>query len=134
MLAQPSVSAVSAVSPVRPTLSSVRRISATRSVPAFATAPNTCRPPSGLSTLPTRTSRCRSPSWQLRMNVESKLMATAGADAAGPIVAASRSRSPSLSVWLRRVSWLVPAATGSRWASTPTATRWVMSADRRACS
>src|SRR4051812_39201573 len=37
----------------------------------FATAPNTCRAPSDVSTLPTRTSRCRSPSRQLRMNVES---------------------------------------------------------------
>jgi hypothetical protein len=125
MLEQPSVNAVSAVSQVPPTLSSVRRISAVISVPLRATAPNTCRPPSCLSTLPTRTSRCRSPSWQLRMNVESKLMAIAGAGvaAAGLTAAASRSCSPSLSVWLRNVSGLFPAATGSKCASTPTATR-----------
>ena len=57
----------------------------------------------------------------------SKLRAIAGAAAvaatSGLTAAASRSRSPSLSVWLRRVSWLVPAATGSKWASTPAATR-----------
>ena len=57
-------------------------------------------PAAGLvSALPTRTSRCRSPSWQLRMNVESKLRVIAGAAAAsaasGSTVAASRSRSPS---------------------------------------
>ena len=40
------------------------------SVSALATAPNTCRPPLAVSTLPTRTSRCRSPSSRLRMNVE----------------------------------------------------------------
>lgn len=79
MLEQPSVNAVSSVALVRPRVSRVRRISAVMPVPAFATAPNTCRPPSGVSALPTRTSRCRSPSWQLRMKVESKLMAIAGA-------------------------------------------------------
>ena len=67
---QPSVKAVSAVSPVLPTASRARRISAPMSVLAFATAPKTCRPPDSVSTLPIRTSRCRSPSSQLRMKVE----------------------------------------------------------------
>src|SRR5690349_13969456 len=59
-------------------------ISTARSVSVLATAPNTCRPPAAVSTLPTRTSRCRSPSWQLRMKVESKLMLIiGGATAAG---------------------------------------------------
>src|SRR3954452_14557171 len=66
----PSVKAVSTVSSVRPTVSRLRPISASRSVSALATAPKTCRPPVSVSTLPTRTSRCRSPSSQLRMNVE----------------------------------------------------------------
>src|SRR3954466_530343 len=68
---QPSVKAVSAVSPVLPTVSRARRISAPMSVLTFATAPKTCRPPDSVSTLPIRTSRCRWPSSQLRMKVES---------------------------------------------------------------
>src|SRR4051812_799689 len=121
---QPSVKAVSSVSPVRPTVSRVRRINAAMSVPLLVTAPNTCRPPSDVSALPTRTSRYRSPSWQLRMNVESKLRVIADAGGGtGLIVAASPGRSPALSVWPRRVSWLVPAATGRRWPSPPGATR-----------
>ena len=70
---QPSVKAVSAVSPVLPTASRARRISAPMSVLTFATAPKTCHPPDSVSTLPIRTSRCRWPSSQLRMKVESKV-------------------------------------------------------------
>src|SRR3954447_8082865 len=70
---QPSVKAVSAVSPVLPMVSRARRISAPMSVLTFATAPKTCRPPDSVSTLPIRTSRCRWPSSQLRMKVESKV-------------------------------------------------------------
>ena len=62
---QPSVKAVNAVSSVRPTASRFRRISTSMSVSALATAPKTWRPPDSVSTLPTRTSRCRSPSSQL---------------------------------------------------------------------
>src|SRR5689334_21796986 len=52
---QPSVNAVSSVSSVPPTVSRFRRISTARSVSVLATAPNTCRPPAAVSTLPTRT-------------------------------------------------------------------------------
>jgi hypothetical protein len=58
----PSVNAVTSVSAARPTVSRLRRISVAIFVSVFATAPNTCRPPPDVSTLPTRTSRCRSPS------------------------------------------------------------------------
>ena len=51
------------------------------SVLTFATAPKTCRPPDSVSTLPIRTSRCRSPSSQLRMKVESKVTTIAFASA-----------------------------------------------------
>ena len=44
---QPSANTVSAVSRAQPRASSVRRIGAAMSVPAFATAPNTCRSPPG---------------------------------------------------------------------------------------
>ena len=117
------MNAVDTVSAVRPTVSRLRRISAAMSVSVLATAPNTCRPPSDVSTLPTRTSRCRSPSWQLRMKVESKVTVIADAAAAGLTAGASRSCSPILSVWPRNVSGLVPASTGRRCASTPAATR-----------
>jgi hypothetical protein len=73
------VKAVSAVSPVLPMASRARRISAPMSVLAFATAPKTCRPPDAVSTLPIRTSRCRSPASQLRMKVESKVTMIAAA-------------------------------------------------------
>src|ERR1700757_3349171 len=59
---QPSVKAVNAVLSVRPTASRFRWISPARSVPALATALKNWRPPEVVSTLPTRTSRCRSPS------------------------------------------------------------------------
>jgi hypothetical protein len=57
----PSVKAVTLVVSVRPTVSKVRWINAVISVFALATAPKTWRPPSTVSTLPTRTSKCRSP-------------------------------------------------------------------------
>ena len=50
---QPAVNAVTSVSSVRPTARRLRRIGAERSVSAFATAPNTCRPALAASTLPT---------------------------------------------------------------------------------
>src|SRR5271165_6367189 len=80
---QPSVNAVNVVAAVRPTVSRLRRSSTAISVPAFATAPKTCRLPSDVSTLPTRTSKCRSPSWQLRMKVESRVTVMLAAAAAG---------------------------------------------------
>src|SRR3954447_12013557 len=120
---QPSVNAVSSVLSVRPIVSRFRRIRTAMSVPALATAPNTCRPPPGVSTLPMRTSKCRSPLWQLRMKVESKGMVMADAAAAGLTAAALRSCSPTFSVWPRKVSGLFPASTGSRCSSTPAATR-----------
>ena len=85
---QPSVNAVSAVPSVRPTASRLRRISAARSVSVFATAPKTCRRPVAVSTLPIRTSRCRSPSSQLRMKVESKVTTIASAPVGGGFIAA----------------------------------------------
>ena len=131
---QPSVNAVSSVSLVLPTVSRLRRISTAMPVSVLATAPKTCRPPSGVSTLPTRTSRCRSPSWRPRMKVESRLMVTADAAAAGLTAAALRSCSPTLSVWPRKVSGLLPASTGRRCASTPAATRKGIRAERCARS
>src|ERR1700677_2727799 len=71
---QPSVNAVRSLSSVQPTASRFRLISVVMAVSLFATAPNTCRPPQGVSTLPTRTSRQRSLAWRLRMKLESKLM------------------------------------------------------------
>jgi len=102
----PSVNAVTSVSAARPTVSRLRRISVAIFVSVFATAPNTCRPPPDVSTLPTRTSRCRSPSWQPRMNVVSTVTVIADAPDAGLTVAASRSCSPALNVWPRSVSGL----------------------------
>ena len=67
------------------------RIIAAMSVSTFATAPKTCRLPSDVSTLPTRTSRCRSPSWQLRMKVEwPTVTVMLAAAAAGLVARASR--------------------------------------------
>jgi hypothetical protein len=131
---QPSVKAVSSVVSLRPTVSRVRWINAVRSVSALATAPKTWRPPSAVSTLPTRTSKWRSPSSQLRMKVESKLIVIAAVAAGGFCAAASASCLPTCSVWLRNVSGLVPASTGSRCCSTSAATRNGISADSRACS
>src|SRR5271166_5961721 len=91
---QPSVKAVTTVASVRPTAPRFRWISAEMSVLAFATAPNTCRPPSLVSTFPTRTSKCRSPSSRLRMKVESTLTVIAAAIAVGPLAAAVPSCSP----------------------------------------
>ena len=87
----PSVNAVNSVSAARPTVSRLRRIITAISVSEFTTAPNTCRPPPDVSTLPTRTSRCRSPSWQPRMKVESTVTVIAGTAAKGLTAAASRS-------------------------------------------
>ncbi len=101
---QPSVKAVSAVSLVRPTASRLQRISAWMSVPALATAPKTCRAPDCVSTFPIRTSRCRSPSAPLRMNVESRVTTTADAAASGLIAAHSPSASPTFRVWRRKVA------------------------------
>ena len=53
---QPSVNAVTSVSSVRPTARRLCWISTEMLVSALATAPNTCRPPLAVSTLPTRTS------------------------------------------------------------------------------
>src|SRR5208283_5349065 len=131
---QPSVNAVNVVAAVRPTVSRPRRISTAISVPAFATAPKTWRLPSDVSMLPTRTSRCRSPSWQLRMKVESTVTVMLAAAAAGLTAGASRSRSPILSVWPRKVSGLFPASTGRRCASTPAATRYGIRAEKCARS
>jgi hypothetical protein len=66
-LEQPSVNAVKAVCSVRQTASRLRLISTFRSDSALARAPKTCRPPNFVSTLPMRTSRCRSAFSQLRM-------------------------------------------------------------------
>ena len=101
---QPSVNAVSTVSLVRPTASRLPRISAARSVSVFATAPNTCLPPVAVSTLPILTSRCRSPSSQLRMKVESKVTVIISAGVAGSTVAGIGSSSATLKVWRRKVS------------------------------
>jgi hypothetical protein len=75
-----------------------------------------------------------SPSSRLRMKVESKLIVIAGAAADGFSDAASASRSPTCSVWLRNVSGLVPASIGNRCCITSAATRYGISADSRACS
>ena len=73
------------------------------SVSVLATAPKTRRPPDFVSTLPTRTSRCRSPVSQLRMNVESSVTTTAGAIVSGVMTAHSRSASPTFRAWRRTV-------------------------------
>src|SRR4051794_5600226 len=67
----------------------LRRISAARSVSVFATAPNTCLRPVAVSTLPIRTSTCRSPASQLRMKVESKVTTIASDGVAGSAAATS---------------------------------------------
>jgi hypothetical protein len=120
---QPSVNAVTAVSAVRPTVSRLRRISIAISVSVLATAPKTCRPPSDVSTLPMRTSRWRSSSWQPRMNVESTVTVIADAATIGLATVPSRRCLPTLSVCPRNVSGLFPASTGKRCANTPAATR-----------
>ena len=121
---QPSVNAVTSVSSVRLTARRLCRISAEMSVTAFATAPNTCRPPLAVSTFPTRTSRCRSPSSRLRMNVESTLTVIAAAAAVvGWSAVAVPSCSPIRSVWWRNVSGLLPASMGNRCCRTSAATR-----------
>ena len=101
---QPSVKAVNAVLSARPTASRLRRISARMSVPALATAPKTWRLPDGVSTLPTRTFRCRAPSAQLRMNVESKVTTIADAAVSGLIVVHSSRTLPTFRVRRRKVS------------------------------
>jgi hypothetical protein len=131
---QPSVKAVTLVASVRPTVSRVRFISAVMSVSARDTEANTWRSPATVSTLPTRTSKWRSPSSRPRMKVESKLIVIAAAATGGFSAAASPSRLPTWSVWLRNVSWLVPASIGGRCCSRSAATRYGISADSRACS
>src|SRR3954469_14629663 len=114
---QPSVKAIRSVLSVWPTAARPRCISVSMAV--LATAAKTCRPPSGVSTLPRRTSRWRGPASQLRMKVESMLRVIAAAAVAGSAGAASRRSSPTLSVWARRVSG--PASSGSSCWSTPAA-------------
>ena len=108
---QPSVNAVSSVSLVLPTVSRLRRTHCDV-VSVLATAPKTCRPPSGVLDLPTQTSRRRSRSRRPRMKVEIKLMVTADAAAAGLRDGALRSCSPTLSVWPAQGLGLLPASTG----------------------
>ena len=85
----------------RPTVSRLRQITTQRSsVSALRDGAEYLPPPPDVSTLPTRTSRCRSPSRRPRMNVESKVTVIADAPAAGLILAASHSCSPDLSVGL----------------------------------
>ena len=102
------MNAVSAVSSVRPTASRLPRISAARSMLVLATAPNTCLHLAAVSTLPIRTSKCRSPSSQLRMKVESKVTAIASASTAGLVAAFVGSclaqETAPLPHWLPRVS------------------------------
>src|SRR4051794_22196589 len=82
----------------------LRRISAARSVSVFATALNTCLHPVAVSTLPIRTSTCRSPASQLRMKVESKVTTIASDGVAGSAAAGVDRRSATLKVWRRKVS------------------------------
>src|SRR4051794_32090494 len=70
----------------------------------FATALNTCLRPVAASTLPIRTSTCRSPASQLRMKVESKVTTTASDGVAGSAAAGVDRRSATLKVWRRKVS------------------------------
>jgi hypothetical protein len=84
--------------------------------------------------LPTRTSRWRSPSSQLRMKVESKLTVIADPTAAGFPTAARPSRSSTCNIWPRSVSGLFPASIGSTCTSISAATRKVIRAESRACS
>jgi hypothetical protein len=90
----PSVNAVNSVSAAWQTVSRLRRINVAISVSVFATARTP--PPPDVSTLPTRTSRCRSPSWQPRMSVDSTVTVIANAPAPGVTVAPLRSCSPAL--------------------------------------
>jgi hypothetical protein len=90
--------------------------------------------PVSVSMLPARTSKCRSPSSQLRTKVESKLIAIAAAAIGGFSTAASLSCLPICSVWRRSVSGLFPVSIGNRCYSTSAATRYGISADSRACS
>src|SRR4051812_22565513 len=115
---QPSVNAVSLVSVVWPTSLRPRWISASIDVSVFATAAKTCRPPSDVSTLPRRTSRCRWPSSQLRMKVESRDRVIDEAAVAGLVAAVSTRSAPTLSVQARRVSGSLPASIGRRYSST----------------
>ena len=64
-----------------PAASRLGRTSARVFVPALATPRKTRRPPGCTSTLPTRTSRCRPPSAQVPMNVESRVTTIADAGA-----------------------------------------------------
>jgi hypothetical protein len=68
------------------------------------------------------------------MTVESKLIVIALAAIGGFSAAASPSRLPTWSVWLRNVSGLVPASIGSTCCNKSAATRYGISADSRACS
>jgi len=111
---QPSVNAVSAVPSVHPSASRPRRISAAGSVPVLATAPKTCRRPVVVSTLPIRTSSCRSRASQLRLKVESKATTIASAPVGGGFVTGCIGNSSAvLKVWRRRVSGSAPACTGN---------------------
>jgi hypothetical protein len=118
------------VSSARPTASRLRQISTLMSVSALATALKTWRPPDFVSTLPTLTSKCRSPSSQRRMKVESKVTTIAGAAISGLAMASFRSASPIFSVRRRKVSESFPASTGSICASTSAATQQVIRAER----
>ena len=80
---QPSVNAVSSVSGVWPTSLRPRRINV--SIAVLATAAKTWRAPFAVSTLPS--SRCRWPSSQLRMKVESRVRVIAEAATAGLVAA-----------------------------------------------
>ena len=55
--------------------------------------------------------------------VESTLTVIDEAAVAGLTAAVSRTSSPTLSVQVRRVSWVIPASTGRKCSSTPAATR-----------
>ena len=121
---QPSVKAVTIVALVRPATPRFRRSRAEISVKGFATAPNTCLPPPGVSTFPTRTSGCRSSFSRPRMKVESRLtVIAADAGAAGWPESLDASCWPIRMVRRRNVSGLLPASTGSKCCSTPVATR-----------
>jgi hypothetical protein len=99
-------------------------MSAAGSVSVLATAPKTCRRPLVVSTLPIRSSRCRSPSSQLRMKVESKLATIASAPGGGAFLTTCAGSPSAVSkVWRRRVSGSAPASTGNSCASTSAAVR-----------
>jgi len=80
---RPDLHAALSTAAVRPIVSKVRWINAVMSVSVLAAAPKTWRPPSTISTLPKRTSKWRSPSSQLRMKVESKLIVIAAVATGG---------------------------------------------------